>query len=463
MENAGAYSVGGDYKELLDDFDSFLNSYFAGGTSLPTAAGMDIMSPPVEEEIPASSQPQPGPYTIGDLSRSTAATGTEIPRQENAHPAFDSPGIIAGPAQPAPDPAGAGDIIGLSTTADMEITSHLEVNAAAGQPQQGRCLVVGAAGPSNGTARPVFESPGVNAQRDPDMYMGPRRLPARFSVYGLRSAPSTATGKNVLPVALPTPVVNASPSIPSGASDQEIMKFLADQIVIIKFLDDQIAMPVMRKDIYDLVMPEKDIYDLLEGNISLAKKDPENISSDRRNFLAVRQRGFWRWTSHNQTPKGRWVLKASEVVYGYNTEALFLGLKLTREYHTDDGKKTDWLMHEYISTAFKDCHLHLQDEMVYRKVFQQKKNNNGVSKNNNDKDASPSMDINGIRDSVLQSIADGKRRKRGRDAPKVLHEESKAWLDFIRIYDKRPDEKGATVVFGMCRHCDKFLEESATL
>lgn len=255
---------------------------------------------------------------------------------------FDSLGINAGSGPAQPDPAGAGGMIGFCTTADMEI------NAAAGQLQPGRYPVVGSGADCEQilreeNARTAFDSSGVSAPAPAELFnlaevdtgTLQQALPPR--------APSTATGKEILPV-----VENTQREPDSClAVNETILSVASDDEKILKFLQKEIV--------------QKNKYNLSEVNGELGQLDPEDIPINRRNHLTVRPgllRG-WSWTGHNQAKRGHWIMKAYDAVFGdYEEHEGFilpqlLGLKITREFHTVDagtGKmaKTKWLMHEYV-------------------------------------------------------------------------------------------------------------------
>ncbi|WVZ52741.1 hypothetical protein U9M48_003771 [Paspalum notatum var. saurae] len=103
------------------------------------------------------------------------------------------------------------------------------------------------------------------------------------------------------------------------------------------------------------------------------------------------------------------------------------------------GRKTKWLMHEYVELGFWGIDLFFKD-LFFREVKE-----------------SPVW-----RGSLDRAEAQGcKFRMRQPDDPMVMGRESQIWEHFLRIYDKNPEVDGYKIVYALCCYCGDDLKAAS--
>ncbi|CAD6267279.1 unnamed protein product [Miscanthus lutarioriparius] len=327
---------------------------------------------------------------------STAAVNDNILSVENPPREPTTPVVNVGLAMPGPDrdpySTGVTSCPSASAAADTGSRSpDLEVNAAVGLPQSGGGGALTEAPVRASSKRKCLNSSSTEADL-------------------VRSDPSSAyvnypTGIDYRGITRQERFTDIKP--PDGSTPFDIIQFLKRACLAEQ---DQTAPEAHRRYVTNMpMMPGRNKRHHGAGGYWLEKADLE----------VVRKRG------------------GSNSVWNY-----IVGIKRTFQFHTSNGKETNWFMDEYIPTDHWGMDLYFGG-LRFREVFE----------------LAGKQRVN-----INNRIADVNHRKRGPDDPKVVKGESKAWQHFIKIYDRHPELEGSKVVYAVCCHCDGVLKaESHTL
>ncbi|PUZ67543.1 hypothetical protein GQ55_3G444100 [Panicum hallii var. hallii] len=378
------------------------------------------------QDFPMCFQESPyGPCNVQDLLLEFNAGLTHLP---DPYPA--AAGDIAGPY---PYMAAA-DVFGGMDSAPPELIQPLQVNAAGPGPY-----------PAGDTT-------------------GPYRATAGMGV--LHMAMESASGEAIAGAGLAQPDPYSAVDIDlSAATDKEMVRLLCERYEHHKREAKE----------------ESQSLSPLEASAAAGLVQPDPWDLPRRCYAARKKFG-----SDEKTRRGCWKERDSEftAIRGdpWLPRALrYVGFRRTLEFHTDDGTKTDWLMHEYAMLHHSDGHLFLKEEIVLCNVFNNGKDGVPYPSTNTANDGEPEGELDGNNlphndhclhlhhDAVVQSDqapSSGTKRPRA-DGPKTRTTgESGVWQHFTKIYIEAPKEAGSkkkdcySLVYAVCHGCDKVFRAS---